>query len=83
MTLCYLKHKQALKIGDKIMARTIGKQNKTVIRKTTHDEMKKGWENRTELEKRIIDKLPYEMWETWEAAHQEIIGLIDDAIMNF
>ena len=71
------------KIGDKIMARTIGKQNKTVIRKTTHNEMKKGWENRTELEERIIHKLSCEMWKTWETAHQEIIGLIDDAIMNF
>ena len=55
--------------------RSIGKKYKRLVKKTTLEEIKKGYDN---LETRVINKLPVELWDTWEMADQEIRRIIED-----
>lgn len=70
-----------------MMARTIGRHNISVIRKVVDSEIKKRtmpWgEVNYPSDKEVIEKLPEEMWDTWEGADSEIRNLIHDFVMSY
>ena len=72
--------------------RSIGKKNRELVKEETRNAIK----GRTDfldslsgsrgdlvgIDQEIIDKLPEELWDTWEGAHSEIKNLIHDTICN-
>ena len=64
------------------MARTIGKRN---IRRVKEEVKRVFWESNnnpdfTTLRDVVRDRLPVEMWGTWEMADQEIDRIINDTM---
>lgn len=59
--------------------RSIGRKNIRLVQKITAEESKKGFKS---IEERVIERLPEELWDTWEGAHQEICRIIDEAVMS-
>jgi len=61
------------------MARTIGKRNITLVRKTT----RKIWkENPDCYQEDVLDTLPTELWDIWEMSDQEINNIINDELLE-
>lgn len=58
--------------------RSIGKLNIDKVKKITNDCKARG---DTNIES-IRDKLPTEMWDTWESANSEIDRIIMDTLMR-
>jgi len=70
------------------MARTIGTKNINIIKKIVENEIKKSTTKWGEITKypsgdEIIEKLPEEMFETWEGAYSEIKNIIHDSVTNY
>jgi len=70
--------------------RSIGKRNINKVVKLTHDELRKcktPWGqydvDYNKVEETVIEKLPLELWNTWEMADQEIRRIIDDELTKF
>ena len=70
--------------------RSIGKRNINKVVKLTHDELRKcetPWGqydiDYNKVEETVIEKLPLELWDTWEMADQEIRRIIGDELMKF
>lgn len=75
-----------------INIRSIGKKNINLVKKLTREAIKKRQKPyRSILEitcyqgidEEIIDKLPVELWDTWEMADQEIRRIINDTLEAF
>jgi len=69
--------------------RSIGKRNINLVKRLAKESIEKRkmpWgevENYQGIEEEVIDKLPSEIWDTWEMAAQEIRRIISDAIRAF
>lgn len=61
--------------------RSIGKRNIQLVKNTMHLIFKEGI-RLPELEQVTIDRLPSELWDTWEMADQEIRRIIHDEVMG-
>lgn len=68
--------------------RSIGKRNIKLVERLTRQAIEKRrlpWgeiENYQGVEAEVREKLPVELWETWECADQEINRVIDDVIFE-
>jgi hypothetical protein len=68
--------------------RSIGKKNINLVVKTTKEAIEKRrmpWgeiESYQGIDAEVRDKLPSELWDTWEMADQEINRIIDDTIQG-
>ena len=66
--------------------RSIGRKNINLVKKLTKEAIEKRRMPYGEISsyqgivKEVTDKLPVEMWDTWEMAHQEIERIINDTI---
>jgi hypothetical protein len=66
--------------------RSIGIKNKNLVKRLTKEAMESKrmpWgeiESYQGIEAEVRDKLPFELWDTWEMADQEITRIIDDTI---
>ena len=70
------------------MARTIGRKYKNMVKRFTFEELKKatspfGETQFSGIENAVVNRLPVELWDTWESADSEIRNLIDDAKSDF
>ena len=67
--------------------RSIGKRNIKKVQDLTLQELKSktnyGITNFDGIEEAVINKLPTELWDTWEMADQEIHRIISDTILSF
>ena len=69
--------------------RTIGKKNINLVKKLTRQAIEKRkmpWgavESYVGIDEEIIDKLPVELWDTWEMADSEIRRIINDTLGAF
>jgi len=70
------------------MVRSIGKKNRNLVKRLTIEELNKACFKAhpsislgREVERRVIDRLPVEMWDTWEGADNEIRTLIHDTLL--
>lgn len=65
--------------------RSIGKKNIKLVRKLTQDYIKKHQDNlktRDEVVEWVFGKLSTNVFNSWEGAHDEIINIIDEVIME-
>ncbi len=69
--------------------RSIGKRNRNLVRKMTIVEISKQKDekgidgiNYHLVEQNVINDLPEALWNTWEMADQEIMGIINATIEN-
>ena len=63
--------------------RTIGRKNRNLVRKITKEILlENAPEIPSNLENKVIEILPAELWDTWEMADQEIKSIIDDVLMG-
>lgn len=69
------------------MARTIGRKNRNLVKQLVIEELEKTkgkpWlptPPRQTIEKIVIEKLPMELWDTWEGADSEIRRIIWDTV---
>jgi len=66
--------------------RSIGKKNINLVKKLTKEVIKRRmlpWGEITSyqgIDEEVIEKLPVELWDTWEMADQEIRRIINDTI---
>lgn len=66
--------------------RSIGIKNKNLVKRLTREAIEKRrmpWGKITSysgIDEEVREKLPVELWDTWEMADQEITRLIDDTI---
>lgn len=71
------------------MARTIGRKNRNLVKRLTTEELEKTkgmpWlptpPGQT-IEEIVVEKLPVEMWDTWEGADSEIRRIILDTVFE-
>jgi len=67
--------------------RTIGRKNINLVKKLTKEAIEKRkmpWGEVSSyqgINEEVRDKLPVEVWDTWEASDQEIERIINDTIM--
>lgn len=59
--------------------RTIGKNNIKLVQQLTKKMIDSDTDN---IREKVIEKLPSELWDTWEMADQEIRNIIDETIMK-
>ena len=64
------------------MARTIGKRNILLIKELVREAKASGLAYHGDVEKYVIEKLPSEMWDTWEGADSEIRRIIWDYLFE-
>jgi len=69
--------------------RSIGAKNRNLVKRLTKEEIEKiecaNWYLDTNyglVEETVIEKLPIELWDTWEMADTEIRNIINDTIME-
>jgi len=62
--------------------RSIGKKNVVIVEKTTKEVINSGLYSSYQVETVVVQKLPVEMWDTWEMADQEIRRIISDVIIK-
>ena len=68
--------------------RSIGVKNRNMVKRLTIEAIEKRrlpWgevESYQGIEGEVRDKLPVELWDTWEMADQEINRIIGDTITN-
>ena len=69
--------------------RSIGKRNIKKVEALTIAEIKRqkvypfSQVDYKQVDKRVIDALPADLWDTWEMADQEIRRIIDNITMNY
>jgi len=59
--------------------RTIGKKNKTLVRKLTQQAFDR---HERYIFEYVKEKLPLHVFDTWEGAYNEVERLVDDIIME-
>lgn len=69
------------------MARTIGVKNVNLVKKLTLVEIEKGKgktnsNDESNIEDRVIEKLPASLWDIWESADSEIRRIIWDKLFE-
>jgi hypothetical protein len=64
------------------MARTIGKKNKNLVVKLYKEATGNGLEGICEIIDYVTDKLPEEVFKTWEGASTEIASLCQDLVFE-
>lgn len=62
--------------------RTIGKKYRNLVRKTTLEVLNSGNYKANLINDTVVERLPAELWNTWEGADQEIRNIIDETIIN-
>lgn len=70
------------------MARTIGKKNINLVKKLTSEELKRRTNvfNETDyngIDNNVMEKIPDEIYDTWESAYTEIKCIIDDVCVEY
>ena len=66
--------------------RSIGKRNVDKLKRIVEEEMTSGYTqglSQSEIEGRILDRIPAEWFDIWESAHDEIHRVMDDAATEF
>jgi hypothetical protein len=69
--------------------RSIGKKNITLVKNEVLRELKKQKSfpfsdvNYGEVETKVIENLPVELWDTWEMADQQIRGIVSEHLSLF
>ena len=62
--------------------RTIGKKNRDLVRKVTLESLQDGNDGIQTL-REVPYRLPLSLWDIWESAESEIIGLITETILEY
>lgn len=64
--------------------RSIGKKNKNKVIKIIQEELnrKKSYEGLGDVEEKVLNRIPDEIYDTWEGAYMEIKRIIMDEVLK-